>query len=161
LFAAADVDYTVFSASNFSAKMFAEHSGRLTAYCNSYDKALLVSNAKRLDLAPRMGRVGLPADAPPMMCEVDCSGLFAKAYPDLPNQLSPATSHCFYFDRSEFWRDVTLTLAGGIDRSVFPTRTTDTTTQVPDRFVLRPGGIGDAEYRAALELSATTPSVQP
>jgi hypothetical protein len=38
---------------------------------------------KRLDLAPRMGGVGLPDDAPPTMCEVDCSDLFEKAYPRL------------------------------------------------------------------------------
>jgi hypothetical protein len=34
LMAAADVDYTVFSASNLGAEAFVQHSGRLTAYCN-------------------------------------------------------------------------------------------------------------------------------
>jgi esterase/lipase superfamily enzyme len=56
LLAAADVDASVFSADNTSAKTFVQHSARLTAYCNRYDKALMASNAKRLDLAPRMGR---------------------------------------------------------------------------------------------------------
>lgn len=161
IMAAADVDYSVFSAENYSAKMFGAHSGRLTAYCNFYDKALAASEAKRLELAPRMGRVGLPPDAPPFMCKVDCSDLFDEAYPDLADQLSPVTTHCFYFDRPEFWRDAVLTLAGGIDRSVIPTRSADATTTVPNRYTLTPGGISDAAYRLALARAATTPSIHP
>lgn len=159
MFAAADVDYTVFSAGTVSASMFEQHAGRLTAYCNSYDKALLVSNAKRLDLAPRMGRVGLPADAPPMMCEVDCSKLFAKAYPDLGQQLDPVTTHCFYFDQPEFWRDVVLTLGGGIDRSVIPTRVVDPVNPVPNRFILNPAGLADPDYTVALARASASPSI--
>ncbi|HZZ87982.1 MAG TPA: alpha/beta fold hydrolase [Caulobacteraceae bacterium] len=158
LFAAADVDASVFSAGVFSAKMFVQHAGRLTAYCNSYDKALAISNAKRLELAPRMGRVGLPDDAPAMMCEVDCSAYFHAAYPNILDQLSPVTSHTFYFDRPEFWQDVALTLAGGIDRSVFPTREP---TLTPNRFDLKPEGAPPAEFRLALARSASSPSVQP
>jgi len=161
MFASADVDQSVFSADNFSATMFTRHAGRLTAYCNRYDKALLVSNAKRLDLAPRMGRVGLPDDAPAMMCEVDCSDLFEKAHPGLVADLDPSTTHSFYFTRPEFWRDVVLTLAGGMDRRVFPTRTPDPNNQIPNRFILDPGGIADAAYRAALVRSAVSPSIKP
>ncbi|HEX7758887.1 MAG TPA: alpha/beta fold hydrolase [Caulobacteraceae bacterium] len=161
IFAAADVDHSVFSAGNFSATMFGQHSGRLTAYCNSYDKALLVSNAKRLELAPRMGRVGLPSNAPPMMCEVDCSKLFEKAYPDIGEQLSPGTTHGFYFDQPEFWRDVALTLAGGIDRSVIPTRVADPANPIPNRFLLNPDGIDDATFKLALVRSAVSPSIRP
>ena len=160
MFAAADVDQTVFSAGNVSATMFAQHAGRLTAYCNRYDKALLVSNAKRIDLAPRMGRVGLPDDAPAMMCEVDCSELFEKAYPQLGQNLSPATTHCFYFDRPEFWRDVVLTLAGGIDRRVFPTRDPDPDNPISNRFVLDPTGPDDVAYQTALARSAVSPSIK-
>lgn len=158
IFVAADVDHTVFSAGALSAKMFGQHAGRLTAYCDRYDKALLASNAKRLDLAPRMGRVGLPNDAPPMMCEVDCSDLFERAYPDIVDDLSPVTTHCFYFDQPAFWRDVTLTLAGGIDRGVFPTRQ-PIPAQV-NRFILIPDGIGDLEYKTALVRARTNPSIQ-
>ena len=161
MFASADVDQSVFSAANVSAKAFAQHAGRLTAYCNRYDKALLVSNAKRLDLAPRMGRVGLPDDAPAMMCEVDCSDLFEKAYPGLGNDLSPVTTHCFYFDQPEFWRDLVLTLAGGIDRRVFPTRQPDPNNPIPNRFVLDPAALDDGAYKAALVRSAVSPSIQP
>lgn len=161
MFAAADVDHTVFSAGAVSAEMFGQHAGRLTAYCNRYDKALLVSNAKRLDLAPRMGRVGLPDNAPAMMCEVDCSELFEKVYPQVLDDLSPVTTHCFYFDRPEFWRDVVLTLAGGIDRRVFPTRSPDPNNPIANRFVLDPAGISDAVYNTALVRSAVSPSIRP
>jgi hypothetical protein len=160
MFAAADVDHMVFAAGHVSAQMFDRHAGRLTAYCNSYDKALAVSNAKRLDLEPRMGRVGLPDDAPSMMCEVDCTAFFHAAYPDLGAQLSPDTSHCFYFDQPEFWQDVTLTLAGGIDRSVFPTREPEVPPR-PNRFILKPGGADPAQYRLALARAATSPSITP
>jgi len=160
IFAAADVDATVFSASNYSAAMFVQHAGRLTAYCNRYDKALLVSNAKRLDLAPRMGRVGLPADAPSMMCEVDCSDLFARDYPGFPQGLDPVATHCFYFYRPEVWRDVVLTLAGGIDRTVFATREASPTTPNPNRFLLNPTGIADEVYGLALARAAVSPSIR-
>ena len=160
MFAAADVDYTVFSAGTPSAIAFGQHSARLTAYCNSYDKALLVSNAKRLDLAPRMGRVGLPDDTPSFMCEVDCSELFVAVDPGLLNDLSPVATHCFYFAQPEFWQDVVLTLAGGIDRGVFPTREVDDASPAQDRFILDPAGIGAADYATALARAATSPSIQ-
>lgn len=160
MFAAADVDYTVFQSDTPSAQAFACHAGRLTAYSNRYDKALLVSNAKRLELAPRMGRVGLPDSAPPMMCEVNCSALFEKVFPDTLNDLSPSTTHSFYFDRPEFWRDVVLTLGGGIDRGVFPTREPDPADAVANRFELLPAGIDDATYRAALVRAATSASIR-
>jgi pimeloyl-ACP methyl ester carboxylesterase len=158
MFAAADVDYTVFSDGTPSATAFARHAGRLTAYCDRYDKALAVSNAKRLELAPRMGRVGLPDDAPAMMCEVDCSDLFVAKFP-VPAQLSPVATHCFYFDQPQFWRDVVLTLGGGIDRTVFPTRKLDPDKKVPNRFDLLVDTISDADYKAALAAAATTPSI--
>jgi hypothetical protein len=150
MFAAADVDYTVFEADNPSAKAIVAHSGRMTAYCNRYDKALMASNAKRLELAPRMGRVGLPPDTPKTMVEVDCSELFDQVFPALPPHLDPQATHCFYFQRPEFWRDVVLTLKGGIDRSVIPTRQVDPESTAPDRYFLLPHGIDDALYRSAL-----------
>ena len=164
LLAAADVDQSVFSAGQLTAQSFDQHSARLTAYCNSYDKALLVANAKRLDLAPRMGRVGLPDDSPPMMCEVDCSALFEKAYPGLVDDLSPVTTHCFYFDQQEFWQDVVLTLGGGMDRSVIPTRLPvppPPAPPTPNRFVLNPDGVQGQDYGVALARAASSPSIRP
>jgi esterase/lipase superfamily enzyme len=160
MFASADVDYTVFESGNPSTTAFQQHAGRLTAYCNPYDKALLISNAKRLELAPRMGRVGLPDAAPPLMCEVNCNALFEKISPNDLANLSPVLTHCFYFDQPEFWRDVVLTLGGGIDRNIFPTRNTDPDNSLANRFQLKPAGITDADYQKALAQAATTPSIR-
>jgi esterase/lipase superfamily enzyme len=158
MFVAGDVDASVFSEDNPTAKVFSQYTGRFTAYCNRFDKALAVSNAKRLEMAPRLGRVGLPDDAPPSMCEVDCGDLFAKDYPDAGQQLSPSLTHCFYFQRNEFWRDVALTLAGGLDRSRIPTRDP---TIAADRFILDPNGISMDAYKTALAMAAITPSTRP
>ena len=155
---AADVDYTVFSANNPTAKAFADHAGRLTAYCDRYDKALAVSNAKRLELAPRMGRVGLPDDAPTAMCEVDCSDLFDKVDPDLQAHLDPVATHGFYFDQKVFWQDVVLTLAGGLDRSVMPTRDPG---RKEDRFKLKTAAISEADYALNLQRASQSPSFSP
>ncbi len=151
LLVAGDVDHTVFSATNPSAAKFDQHAGRLTAYRNRYDKALLVSNVKKVGLAPRVGRVGLPDDSPAMMVEVDCSDLFDTVDPGLVDELSPVTTHCFYFDQPEFWRDVVLNLAGGIDRAVFPTREPAPGAAVANRFALKPAGPSDADYDKALQ----------
>jgi len=147
LLVAGDVDYSVFSSDNISAQRFAQHSGRLTAYCNHYDKALLASNAKRVALAPRLGRVGLPDDSPQMMIGVDCSALFEVADQGLGALLSPVATHCFYFDRPEFWQDAVLTLAGGIDRNVMPTRTA---TSGANRFALKSEPIDGPAFEQAL-----------
>lgn len=155
LLVAADVDQSVFEADNPSAKAFAAHAGRLTAYCDRYDKALAISNAKRLGLAPRMGRVGLPDDSPDFMCEVDCSDLFKAVDPGLEDLLSPVKTHCFYFDQPVFWQDVVLTLAGGIDRSAIPTR--DDTLAI-DRFDLKTAPLNDADYAKALAQASQSPS---
>jgi hypothetical protein len=95
-----------------------------------------------------------------MMCEVDCSEVFEAVHPDLGSSLSPVTTHCFYFDRPEFWRDAVLTLGGGIDRRVFPTRDPDPNNALPNRFVLKVGGVDDATYATSLARTSSSPSIQ-
>jgi hypothetical protein len=158
MFVAGDVDASVFSAGSVTANAFTRYAGRFTAYCNRYDKALTVSNAKRLELAPRLGRVGLPADAPASFAEVDCDQLFDKVFPGGGAQLDPGLTHGFYFQRNEFWRDVALTLAGGLDRSAIPTRDH---TAVASHFVLDPQGISMEAYQKALAQAALSPSTRP
>ena len=136
LLVAADVDASVFSASNATAQQFGKHAARLTAYRNRYDAALAASNAKRLELAPRLGRVGLPADAPSMMCEVDCTRLFEDTHPNPLSRIDPVTTHCFYFSDPRFWHDAALTLQGNLDRSVIPTRD-EVPGPTPNRFTLK------------------------
>ncbi len=165
LFAAGDVDRSVFSQSHATAKAFERHGARLTSYCNRFDKALAVSNAKRLELAPRLGRSGLPDDAPSMMCQVDATDLFDTRYPEI-SELDPAKTHGFYFSQPEFWRDVVLTLGGGIDRSAFPTRKPDTVRAVLNRYLLKwSDALGMAlapeSLHKALNQAKTTPSIDP
>ena len=148
---AADVDYSVFAADNTSAKSFAQYSGRLTAYVNKYDKALLASNVKRLTLAPRLGRVGLPDAAPSLMCEVDCSNVFEDVSKSIIDDLDPSKTHSFYFDQPRFWRDAVLTLMGGLDRNVIPTRLPNPERSMPNRFTLKKDALADAGYAAAVE----------
>jgi hypothetical protein len=104
-----------------------------------------------------MGRVGLPTDAPLMMCEVDCSGFFNQTYPGFGQQLDPQLTHCFYFGQPEFWKDAVLTLAGGLDRTKIPTRAPDPASDLPNRFVLNPN-ISDQDYQTALARAGGTPS---
>ncbi len=158
MFVAGDVDQSVFSEGMPTANVFSQYTGRFTTYRNSFDKALAVSNAKRLELAPRLGRVGLPDDAPQVMCEVDCSDLFAKLFPGAGQQLDPGLTHGFYFQEKEFWRDAALTLAGGLDRNAIPTREK---TLAADRFILDPDGISMQDYQKALAMAAMSPSTQP
>lgn len=149
LMAAADIEAAKMSAGTPVADAFAKHCGRITVYTNRYDKALAVSNVKRFGLAPRLGRVGLPDDAPATMCGVDCSALFDAVDPALGPHLDPVATHCFYFSQPVFWQDVVLTLAGGIDRSVIPTRG-DTKPPRIDRFVLDIDAQSPVDYTHAL-----------
>ena len=51
---------------------------RLTCYSSRHDNALKLSNAKRLGLASRAGRNGLPDGAPAHAVNVDCSEYWEK-----------------------------------------------------------------------------------
>ncbi len=94
---------------------------RLTNYSNGFDKVLGVSNAKRLGTAPRVGRVGLPPDAPRKAVNVDCSHYFATKDPD-QSTFTGTFNHSWHIGDEKFALDLALTLEGEIDRSVIPTR---------------------------------------
>jgi hypothetical protein len=145
LMAAPDIEAAKMSAGTPVSEAFVEHCGRITVYLNKYDKALAVSNVKRFDLAPRLGRVGLPDDSPDTMCSVDCNQLFDTVDPGVLQHLDPVATHCFYFGQDVFWQDVVLTLAGGIDRSVFPTRDDEVPFKA-DRFVMHTEPLSEADY---------------
>ena len=103
-----------------SAALFAR-SLRITNYSNRYDKALKVSNAKRLGLRPRVGRIGVPADAHPSVVNVDCSAFFEQL--DRKAQPSFGTfCHSWHIGNRVFARDLAYVLHGGIDRHFIPTR---------------------------------------
>ena len=105
---------------SISAAMFAR-SLRTTNYSNRFDKVLKVSNAKRLGLRPRAGRVGVPADSHPSVVNVDCSAFFERLDPE--KQPSHGTfCHSWHIGNRVFARDLASVLHGGIDRHSIPTR---------------------------------------
>jgi len=74
----ADVSSRSMSADDrISASLYA-HCTRLTNYTNARDSVLKLSNAKRLGAEPRIGRVGLPKEAPKKAVDVDCSAYFER-----------------------------------------------------------------------------------
>jgi pimeloyl-ACP methyl ester carboxylesterase len=94
---------------------------RLTNYSNPWDAALAVSDAKRLGVAPRAGRIGLPPDAPRKAVEVNCGRFFEKLPPD-PAFGHISWTHSWYIGSRIFARDLAMTLEGAIDRNWIPTR---------------------------------------
>lgn len=92
---------------------------RLTNYANPYDAVLGVSNAKRLGVSPRAGRVGLPEDADSKAVNVDCGPYFVGLK---PQPSAGAWTHSWHFGNRVFARDLAMTLEGAIDRHAIPTR---------------------------------------
>jgi esterase/lipase superfamily enzyme len=94
---------------------------RLTNYANGSDAVLAVSNAKRLGVSPRAGRVGLPPDAPHKAVNVDCTDHFHGLVP--PKDAGIAFCHGWHFSDPRFGLDLALTLEGAMDRNAIPSRT--------------------------------------
>jgi len=94
---------------------------RLTNYQNPYDYVLATSNAKRLGVAPRAGRVGLPSNAHSKTANVDCGEYFSKLDPK--KQMFFGTfAHSWHIGNRVFARDLAMTIEGRIDRNAIPTR---------------------------------------
>ncbi len=94
---------------------------RLTNYSNPYDAVLAVSNAKRLGVSPRAGRVGLPPTPYPKATNVDCGDYFKDLDPEASTYEGNWT-HSWHIGNRVFARDLAMTLEGAIDRSAIPTR---------------------------------------
>src|SRR5690606_20724800 len=90
---------------------------------------LKLSNTKRIGVAPRAGRVGLPDDAPAKAADVDCSTYYELLNRDATIRSADqrATAgrfdHSWYLGNALFTRDLFETLKGELDRNVIPTRT--------------------------------------
>jgi hypothetical protein len=120
---AGDVSAKSFSTGDPETESTYRHCYRLTNYFNGYDEVLQISNVKRIGLAPRVGRVGLPEDVPQKAVNVDCSTYFHRTFGD--SDLSPAfatKSHSWYFSDAEFHKDLAVTLRGAVDRNKILTR---------------------------------------
>lgn len=120
---AGDISSGSMSAGNTDGKAIYHHCVRLTNYSNPYDEVLQISNVKRVGVAPRVGRVALPPDAPSTAVNVDCGEYYKSLLPTSP--LTPAgiiQSHSWYFSDQIFTEDLAQTLNGNVDRGVITTR---------------------------------------
>jgi esterase/lipase superfamily enzyme len=96
------------------------HCNRLTNFFNHYDGVLSLSNIKRIGVAPRAGRVGLPAGSPRKAVNVDCSARFAAVAAQYKDD--PFAGHRWYFTDNTFLRDAYETIMGDTDRNGITTR---------------------------------------
>lgn len=125
---AGDVSSGSLSEGNSSTDSLYRHCYRLTNYYNKYDSVLKLSNAKRIGVAPRVGRVGLPANVSGKAVDIDCSAYFqqlstVQSVRD-EDQLAQFGSfdHSWHIGNKVFVADLFETLKGDLDRAVIPTR---------------------------------------
>lgn len=129
LFAAGDVSAASMTAGNSASASLYRHCLGLTNYASRHDRALDLSNVKRLGVAPRVGRSGLPGTAPPQAVNVDCTAYYARlaadsspiAAEDQPHGFVGTQSHSWYFGNRAFTRDL-FGVVIGEDHTVLPTR---------------------------------------
>lgn len=120
-FVAADVSRTSFFDGDQWVQVMNKRVMRLTNYFSPCDAALAVSNAKRLGVAARAGRRGLPEGVGEKFADVNCGPYFLDLKPPSAG-ISGAWSHSWYFEDKVFARDLAMTLEGAIDREYIPTR---------------------------------------
>lgn len=94
---------------------------RLTNYSNGHDAVLGASNAKRLGLAPRAGRVGAPDSAHPKVVNVDCTRYFETLNPKQA-RFNGTFCHSWHVGDLTWALDFALTLEASSDRHALPTR---------------------------------------
>ena len=98
---------------------------RITNYSNNYDSVLTLSNAKRVGLAPRVGRVGLPEDSHGKCVNVDCSDYYSTLNEEQlvkDHDYTGTFCHSWHIGNPLFAKDLAHTLLGEKDRAVIPTR---------------------------------------
>ena len=116
-----DVSAASMSDGNPGAESIYRHCVRLTNYSNPFDYVLKLSNVKRLGLAPRVGRVGLPNDAPGKAVNVDCGDFFQT----LDENAAPPLGtfcHSWHIGNLTFAEDLLETIYGDTGRSSIKTR---------------------------------------
>ncbi|MGC9419925.1 MAG: alpha/beta hydrolase [Rhodovulum sp.] len=116
----ADISAASMEDGNPKSSSLYRHCVRLTNYYNPYDSVLSLSNIKRIGVAPRAGRIGLPDALPGKAVNVYC-GEYYDRHKDMLGD-APTVAHNWYFDDAHFMQDVFLTVQGDLDRHEFPTR---------------------------------------
>lgn len=93
---------------------------RLTNYSHPYDAVLSISGAKRVGVSPRVGRTGLPANAPAKAVDVDVGPYYDKHREDFAGITN--ADHSFHVHSPQMLKDIYLTLLGEIGRASIPKR---------------------------------------
>lgn len=142
VFMAGDVSATSMSGSDGVAEATYRHCARLTNYSNRFDEALGISDVKRIGTSPRVGRIGLPDDAPAKAVNVDCASYYdllttntAIEAADSPTGLIGVKSHSWFFGNKVIASDLFDTLIG-TDR-VLPATRIELVPPLTSRFVLQ------------------------
>jgi len=128
-FIGADVSARSLRQGHATSEALYRHCVRLTNYSNSRDSVLKLSNTKRLGVAARAGRVGLPDVVPDKAVNVDCTDYFQSLdsdpvirQADQQGQAIGAFDHSWFFGNRVFTQDFFESLKGDIDRDLFSTR---------------------------------------
>lgn len=127
-FIGGDISSESLAQGNPSTEAIYRHCARFTNYSNGADSVLKLSNAKRVGVAPRVGRAGLPENIPPKAVNVDCTDYFQlleadKAIRDADQKAEIGTfDHSWHIGNRIFTRDLFETLKGDLDRRLLPTR---------------------------------------
>lgn len=119
-----DVSSASMAAGNAKTDSLYRHCIRLTNYWNPYDDILKLSNVKRVGVAPRVGRAGLPQDAPAKAVDVGC-GEYFKTLNEKKANFYGTFCHSWHIGDPVFTRDILETMRGSIDREYIPTRRMD------------------------------------
>jgi esterase/lipase superfamily enzyme len=128
VFIGGDVSAGSLSAGESSSDSLYRHCTRLTNYSNQADAVLKISNAKRIGMAPRVGRAGLPDDAPEKAVNVDCTAYFTQIDRDKALRAADQRetlgtfSHSWHIGNRVFAADLFETLRGDLDGSALATR---------------------------------------
>lgn len=122
-FIGADLSAASMSAGNPESESIYRHCVRLTNYANPFDEVLQISNVKRAGLAPRVGRVGLPPDAPRQAVNINCGDYYqAMIQTRSKESIIGYPSHSWHIGDPVFTEDLAHTLNGDLDRSAIGTR---------------------------------------
>lgn len=130
-FIGGDISSASLTADSESSQSLFRHCTRLTNYSNRGDSVLKLSNVKRVGLAPRVGRVGLPENHPDKAVDVDCTEYFSllnsNAAVKAADQRESIGSfdHSWHIGNRVFAADLFETLRGDLDRAIIPTRRQD------------------------------------
>jgi len=120
-----DISSRSLSIDDTKSKSLYRHCVRLTNYQNPFDSDLKLSNTKRIGLAPRVGRTGLPDNAHTKAVNVNCGEYFSQLDEDTLIQgvdYYGTFKHSWQIGDMTFAKDLLATITGDIDRHKIPTR---------------------------------------